>query len=390
MRLRDGGVVRAVLELSQALAARGHSVTLLTADDSGVPDQWKHAPTPTTPRCIPLTLRDRLAELRRSTAAAERDTVSQLLDRPSMDLVRAAIRAADVVHVHGPWASSNLQVAAAARRAKVPYIASPHGMLDDWCMAQGALKKRLHLALLSRRMLEKARWVHCTAQGELDQARKHFRRAAAVVIPLPFEAPAFKAPAGSDADCARLPALANDLPKVLFLGRLNAIKGVEKLIEAARLLKERGRPVHTLIAGPAQPAAYGDELQALAVAAGLGGSCEFLGLVGGDAKVSLYTAADVFVLPSEHENFGFVLLEALACGTPVVTTRGVSIWRELEQGGGALIVDGNPEAIAQAIELLLRDPARSADMGRRGRAWVTAFTDQERTLTAYEAMYTAC
>jgi len=396
MRLRDGGVVRAVLDLSAALAARGHQVTLLTADDGDVPPAWKVADGARpagVPACIALTLRDRLAELRGGSAAAsERDTVTQLLDRRSMALAGSLVTGADAVHVHGPWASSNIQVAALARRAGAPVVVSPHGMLDDWCMAQGAFKKRLHLRLLGRRMLAGAGAIHCTAAAELEQARAHFPPATGpgrleLVIPLPFDAsPYLDLPDPAPAR-ARFAALRTGRPSLLFLGRLNAIKGVERLIGAAALLRDAGTPVETLIAGPAESSAYEERLRSLAASLGLAETTHFLGMVTGPDKVSLYGAADVFVLPSSHENFGFVLLEAMAAGTPAVATRGVSIWPELEASGGAVIAGDEPAALAAAIGPLLADAGRRRAMGAKGRTWATTVMDGESAMRRYEAMY---
>ena len=119
----------------------------------------------------------------------------------------------------------------------------------------------------------------------------------------------------------------------------------------------------------------------------LGGSVEFLGFVSGREKVSLYQAADLFVLPTHQENWGFVLLESLACSTPVVTTRGVDIWPELEASGGAVIVEPTAGAVAGAVTELLGDRKRRRVMERRGRRWVLENLDVARVVGQYEQLY---
>jgi len=107
--------------------------------------------------------------------------------------------------------------------------------------------------------------------------------------------------------------------------------------------------------------------------------------VTGREKLSLYQAADLFVLPTSQENFCFVLFEAIACGTPVVTTRGVDTWRELADECGAVIVDPTPEAFAGAIARALSTPDPAAR--ERARAHVLETMAPEATLARYEAMY---
>src|SRR5207302_1520557 len=109
----------------------------------------------------------------------------------------------------------------------------------------------------------------------------------------------------------------------------------------------------------------------------------FLGLVTGAQKLSLYQSVDLFVLPTRHENFGLVLTEAMACGTPVVTTKGTDIWRELETAGG-VIAENTPPAIATAVRSLLEKPQELPTLGKRARAWVFETLAVEPLAQRYE------
>jgi glycosyltransferase involved in cell wall biosynthesis len=109
-------------------------------------------------------------------------------------------------------------------------------------------------------------------------------------------------------------------------------------------------------------------------------------MVSGELKLSVYSASTVMVVPTSQENFGLVFPEAMACGTPVITTRGVDIWKELERGG-ATIVEATSHAVADAIDFAIADPKRSADTGRRGRDWVLENLAEDRVAAGYEAMY---
>jgi glycosyltransferase involved in cell wall biosynthesis len=391
LRLRDGGTVRAVLDMCAGLASRGHEVIACSADDSGVPDAWKGPRAAGLPSNLLLELRDPLFERRgRTMDQATRDTLTQHLPASSLALAREALRGADALHVHGVWANTNHQMIRLARSMGVPHVISPHGMLDHWSMSQGSLKKRLHMALLSGRSIRTARAIHCTAQAELDQACDWFPRSIGRVIPLLFDTSPFHALPGPQLARETFPWLAADRPTVLFLSRLNVKKGVEHLLHALANSKRSGAASYRLVlAGPSDPPEYRSRLQSLVAELGLADDVHFPGMVNGPLKWSLYQAADLFALPTSQENFGYVLLEALACATPIITTTGVDIWPELEASGGASIIKGESlvNELASAIDTLLTDAPRRRSMGDAGRAWALRFLDRERILDAMEAMY---
>lgn len=368
--LADGGVVRAVLDMAQALSARGHDVTIITQNDTDIPAAWKSGG----------------AGVPRVVNVGEASGLLGRLDAGALSKTADAIRGADVLHLHTPWETSNPQIAAIARREKVPYIVSIHGMLDDWCMTQRAAKKKLYLALAGRKLLENAAYVHCTAQAEKDQSEKWFPRGRGRVIPLVFDLEPFRTLPGPALAREKHPSLATHRPKVLFLSRVHPKKGIELLIDSVPLLQKAGIDPAVSIAGTGDTD-YIEQLKKRVASMGLGDRVAFLGLVTGAEKLSVYEAADIFVLPTSQENFGFVIPEAMACGKAVVTTRGVDIWPELDRSGGAVIVDSTPAAIAAAVARLLKDPAALRTMGERGRSWVFAELDGRRVVERYETMY---
>ena len=291
---------------------------------------------------------------------------------------------ADVLHLHTPWDPANPQLAKVAQRRDIGYVLSIHGMLDDWCMAQRGLKKRLYLALAGRRLLEGAAFVHCTASAENEQARKWYPRGRGRVIPLVFDTEPYESLPGPAA--AREAFGLGDEPVLLFLSRLHYKKGPDLLLDIVAELERRDRTVRLVMAGSGDDG-YVATLQEQVRALGLNDRVELPGLVTGELKTSLYEAADVFVLPTSQENFGIVFPEAMACRTPVVTTRGVDIWPELETSGGGLIVDRSVASFANAIETLLDDDPRRATMGGAGRRWVLEELSGPAVVEAYLGMY---
>lgn len=360
-----GGVVKAVIDLCGALSQRGHEVTLLTQNPQDVPKDWNGAAGK------PTTVRTKLS----------RNPLAQ----PTPDELAKVLEQTDVVHLHTPWEVTNLPLARELRRRSIPYIVSVHGMLDDWCMSQRGLKKRLFLAAAGRRFLERAARVHCTAEGERRQASKWMPKANTIVLPLLVDLSEFDTLPGTEPARIAFPQLDTTAPKILFLSRLHPKKGVETLLRAAGEVERRGIELELFIAGPGDED-YVDRLKRLTNELELGAKAHFLGMVRGIQKTSLYQTADLFVLPTHQENFGLVLVEALACETPVITTPGVDIWPELEQAGSA-IVPPEPQAIAAALLDRLANREQLPELGAKGRAFVRKWLAEEQVMAGYEGMY---
>lgn len=370
IRLEDGGTVRAALDMCRLLAERGHDVRLVTGDGADVPAAWRSVANG-VPRAVILKDAFGPAGVLRPAAARA---------------AGAEIDGAAALHLHGMWSPSNVQIARLARRRSVPYVVTVHGMLDDWCMSQRTAKKRVYLGLVGTRWLRGAAAVHCTAAAELEQARRWLPHDRTAVIPYIFDLDPYRDLPGPEL-ANRVFDLADDgVPRLLFLSRLHHKKGPEAAIRAVALLKQRGRPCRLLIAGSGEPA-YERSLRVLAAEVGAEDAARFIGFASGREKTSLYQAADVFVLPTNQENFGLVLAEALACRTPVVTTRNTDVWPELLESGGARIVPATPEALADAIEPLLAEPDRRRAMGEAGQRYVFEWLDPLLVVGRFEALY---
>ena len=366
---RSGGPVRAVLDLSEALAARGHTVEVMVKHGPDTPESWKRPGSPTT-----------------VTALGRPEIGGAWFRGDSIRRITEAVASADVVHLHGIWTPQNTQFARIARKLNKPYVISCRGMLDDWCMAQRKPKKLFYLRFMGgSKMLNNAALIHCTAEGELRQSAKWFPGSTGRIIPNLLSLEPYRDLPGHDLARARFPQLNRPEPSLLFLSRLHYKKGVEHLIDAARILRDRGTPHQILIAGKGDDA-YERKLREQTARLGLEDLVSFLGMVIGDEKVSLYGAADMFVLPTSQENFGFVFFEALAAGSPVVTTRGVDTWPELQEAG-SLIIEQSAAAIADAVTEVTHSREVRDALGQRGREWVFEHMDPGRIVEAFEQFY---
>lgn len=382
MRRRDGGVVNTVSLLCPMLTELGHRVTLISCDDDDLTDSiWlrqkpkrgeaiRHEAGKVASVCVPM--RDRIAEVRGKAAhESERDDPFQLITSAGMDVCEAVLKDTDVLHLHGVWASSNIQLGQLAKKIGVPYVVSPHGMLDDWSLSKGALKKKIHLALFSKSVLNNACRVHFEVEEEARQGREHVKAPVVVGPPPPIDPKSFEPLPSEELALNAFPKLREDSFKVLFLGRLSPKKAPDALIRAAKIWKDQKLPVQTFIAGKGHPPEFEADLKALAKSLNLEDRIHFLGLVTGDLKWSLFQAVNVTALPTSQENFGIALVESMICGTPVVTTKQVDTWREFAHAG-ATIVPGGPEVAEQtasAIAELLKNPAEAKAAGEKSRLW---------------------
>jgi glycosyltransferase involved in cell wall biosynthesis len=372
IRLEDGGVVRAVLDMCMYQARAGHDVTLVTCDVKDVPRAWKDG-QPGTPRVRLINPPGRLA----------------WRDRAFAGQLPGILGSVDVLHLHVMWDPSQVPFARVAKELGKPYVQSPHGMLADWSVAQKKLKKDIYYALIGRRFLDEAAFVVTTAQGELDQSQKRHPRTPGVVIPLVFDLVPYRELSGPERARRNLPLPDPELPSLLYLSRLHYKKRPDLLIEAARPLRDMGLEFNVVFAGPSD-AEYEQSLKELAKRLKVDDITRFLGMVPAEDKPSLFEACDLFVLPTSMENFGFVYFESLACETPLVTTKSTDTWQELIQSEGGHIVEpinGSIDELVQKLAGLIRNRSSLKPMGRAGRRWVLENLDPDVVVGRYIRMY---
>ena len=370
----NGGPPRAVVDQVATMQSRGHDAGLATTVVRDVPADWLENDGDSFPEVI---------HLEPTGGPLNR------LDSSSASMIRDAVGRYDIVHLHGVWEPSNLQVAAACRSARTPHVISLRGMLDDWSMEQSRWRKRLYMLLGGRRMLEGASAVHCTADAELAQSRKWFPRGRGAVVPNLMDMSPYKSIPDPEEARNRWPELQACDFSVLFLSRIQHKKGMEHLIDAMSIMASRGEAPHLMIAGTGDDE-YEDRIRKQADDRGLSSRISWVGHVGGDLKNSLFAACDVFALPTSQENFGFVFFESLACGTPVITTDLVDTRDEIERSGGGVIVAQDAAQFADAIDSFRDGRRDAAAMGVSGRDWTLGNLSTEEVSSRFEELYGSC
>ncbi|HSF39040.1 MAG TPA: glycosyltransferase [Thermoanaerobaculia bacterium] len=333
---RHGGPILAVHGLCKALAERGHEVAVYTTDVHG-------AGRLDVPLGEPVD-RDGVA-VRYFPVRLARPYWSPALGAAAAE----SMAGFDIVHLHSVFLWPTSAVARAAERAGVPYVVSPRGMLVPELMAErGRWRKAAWMILAERRTLERAAALHATSDLEA-------REAARLDLPLP---PVFVVPNG--VDLAEAPPGDRE-PFLLFLGRVSWKKGLDLLIPALAHV-----PGATLRIAGNDEEGLRPELERLAKTAGVADQVRFLGPVVGEEKAALLGRAAVLVLPSRSENFGNVVLEAMAAGCPIAVTPEVGLAATVRETGAGIVADGDPARLGAALAGLLADPARREEMGRRG------------------------
>lgn len=253
--------------------------------------------------------------------------------------LKNSIQSADLVHCHTLWSPLVTASAALARKMQIPYVVSPHGMLDPYSFAQKKLKKRFYLEAFERRTLEGASRVLLTAEKERQLAETTFGPISnAVVVPLGADRLAGEKGALREQFFAAHPGL-QGRAILLFMGRLHPKKRPGILFDVMNAIRSNIPDARLLFAGAGENA-HVSQLKSRMRDLHLDDLVLFLGHLSGEEKASALAAADMFLLPSHQENFGIAVAEALHAGLPVILTRNVNIWQEIVEADAGIAVEG--------------------------------------------------
>jgi glycosyltransferase involved in cell wall biosynthesis len=288
-------------------------------------------------------------------------------------------RESELLHTHGLWLHPNFATSAAAKALNKPAVISPRGMLADWALARGRFRKRLVWHLFQRRCLNAAAFVHATGEAEACEIRRAGISAPIAVIPNGVDLSGFPQ--------AKLDELraAGRSRRVLFLSRVHPKKGLDVLLAAWGIVAPKHPDAELVVAGPGEP----QHISALRLDLSREGfeRATYVGMVEGQHKLELLARSAVVILPSRNENYGMVVAEALACGTPVITSNMVP-WPELESRGCGWRTGVDVDAVAQALDDALSRERRELDeMGFRGRALIEEAHTTALSATRMELAY---
>jgi glycosyltransferase involved in cell wall biosynthesis len=400
---RYGGPIKTVHELNKWLVKKGVEVTVYTTniDGSGVLD------APVGKEAVidgvkvfyfPASFRPWKYSRGLSQALAEH------------------IKDFDIVHITSVFLAASAVGAYYARKHNKPYIISPRGSLMKEPLEKGFLKnlkKKIYLFLIEKRNLTNAAGIHFTTEMEKEEYLKAgLPLKKAIVIPNGLDTEEFQS---NDVRHRYIGfrekyGLGKDKKIVLFLSRLNWKKGFDALVPAfAEVIKKEPKAV-LVLAGPddgylkeilriikdvnqmtsdiqkLKPSIFGtSDVQKIE-----NPNIIFTDMLLGDDKTAAYQESDVFVLPSYAENFGQVVVEAMACGLPVIITKNVGIAPSVEKAAAGIVIEKSVNQLTLAILKILSNPDLAKKMGEAGRKLVeTEFSSEkvaEKWMEEYKSL----
>lgn len=263
-----------------------------------------------------------------------------------------------VIHDNGIWLPYSGVLHDVAQKQNIPVITSIHGMLEPWPMSYGRIRKLAAWHIYQKSRLEKNVLLHATSNFEAENLRKLGLTLPIVVIPDGTIIP----------EQASLPKPErSDKKTLLFISRIHPKKGLLNLVEAIDYLRPSDWRV--VIAGYDENN-YQAVVEKAVLDAGLGDYFTFVGPVDDQQKWGLYNSADLFILPTHSENFGIVIPEALAVGTPVITTRGTP-WKDLVENNCGWWVEPTVSGLIESLENAFSlDDHQLKQMGKNGRKMI--------------------
>ena len=224
----------------------------------------------------------------------------------------------DLVHIHSLWLYPDLISSSLAYRNGVPYIIRPAGSLEPEALGHRAGIKRLYFQLIERKVIDRAAFIHATSTQERTSIDKLGFAPECKIIPNGIEPEDFR-DLPKKIEARQVFGISADTPTLVYLGRFHPIKGIDILPEIIAGLRERFPTIKLLMAGPLNTS-YAREFQDQILRGGLSTHVEFVGELQGKQKTLALRAADLLLLPSRSENFGVVVAESLAAGTPAITS----------------------------------------------------------------------
>ncbi len=355
---RYGGPSRAILEMCTALRSEGVDLLVATTDADG------NGRLPV--ECGKHVLFQEIPSIFFPRQWSEAFKFSYPLAR----WLETNVSQFDVVHIHAVFSHACLAAARASQRHKVPYIVRPLGTLDPWSLRQKPLRKQIFWRLGVKAMLKRAAAIHYTTAEERRLAENSLGLENGVVIGLGVDAALQQKGPKIELFRQKFPTIGSN-QYVLVMSRIHPKKGLELLLQSfVGLTQERQfQAWHLVIAGDGEPG-YVANLKQMARKNGAGNRVLFPGWLEGAEKASALQCAELLALTSYQENFGICLVESMACGVPVLVSKGVNLYREIELARAGWVTPMDCEDLKESLRSAMADSQERRRRGQAGRELV--------------------
>jgi len=283
---------------------------------------------------------------------------------PQLSSTLRLIGDADIYHIQGIWMLHGWQVARYANKISRPYVVTLRGMLYPQSLTHNPLIKRISLSLYQREVLANAAAVQCTCREEAEHYRALGFKNPIVILPNPIETRGI----------IESPIPPKDVLQIGYLGRVHPRKRIERLIHAfdniSQTVKDLNTNVELVIIGGGDTdyeRFLKDEVSRLSIK-----NVRFTGFLTGADKHKAISQLSVLVVPSDFENFGNIVTEALVRGVPVIASRGTP-WRALEENNCGYWVSNDQQTLEQTICKFISLPeSERMTMAQNGRTFVSS------------------
>ena len=361
-----GGSAEALYQLSKELARRGHEVTVYTSDFKLAQDYVNSVPQASV-RAFQTWL-----------------ALANFYITPGIiSSARKEIEHMDIIHMHNYRTFQNPIVHRYARKYNVPYVLQAHGSLPR-IMSKQRLKQAYDI-IWGHRLLKDAARVLAVTKAEAEQYKDAGVREDKIeIIPHGIDLSAFEnlPPRG---EFRRKHGMGDDQRIVLYLGRIHRIKGLDLLAGAFADLSRSLNDTRLIIAGPDD--GHLSSLKKSIADLKIKDRILLTGPLYGQEKLTAYVDADIYVLPSVYEIFGITILEALACGTPVIATDRCGLAEEVSEQAG-LVIPYDKGQLQDALSQMLGDDKLRQNFGEKGKSLVRDKFNWEKIAEQVERVYT--
>jgi len=284
-----------------------------------------------------------------------------------IDSLKKRLRQFDVIHISEVWSYSAAFASYYSLKYKKPYIVSPRGSLYPYTFKKKIWKKLPYYYLFAKKVLEKSSLIQYVTEDEKVQSHNFLKlKTNSAVIPSGIDFSEFSTLPDKEELKNKYPFLKGK-KIILFLSRIIWIKGLDILIESFKELVRTRGDLHLLIVGEDSGDGYKEIVKGWVKKHNIENMVTFTGPLSGKDKFMAYTGSDIFVLPSYSENFGMVIIEAMACGIPVVISNKVGLCDKVKECDAGIVINTSPESLTEALKVLIENNQFRLNLSAKGR-----------------------